>query len=293
MPVCTVDHTPAPTSPTAITACWDSVFVPGATQQAAVQPLPKDTMGRIVYRPMNLHEVALPEYAGVNGNPIPSTLRTDDGIVAAIVVCFILTLGIMARSRYYLSRSFKSFVGYSLSAREKADRTNTDTFGVMALVLMAGFSVSLMLIDRLGHNPTAQQWHWPVSALLAAATGLYALLVVVKMALYGFVNSVFFSRSQRSDWTDSYLLTVAMQGLLLFPVALLVVFFDLNTESAVVAFACAFGLTKLLLFCRCYRTFFAADGGLVHLFLYFCTLEIVPALLVWRVLFCVTPAPSL
>ncbi|MGN1353643.1 MAG: DUF4271 domain-containing protein [Alloprevotella sp.] len=273
--------------------CRDSLFVPGAAEQAAAKPLPHDTLGRLALQPLDLYTVDLPEYAGINGTPISPTLRTDDGIVAAIVVCMVLTLSLLARSRYYLSRSFKSFFGYSLSAREKADRTKADTFGVLALALMSGFSLSLMLVDHLGHTPVVATWAWPVPALLAAATGLYVLLVGVKMGLYGLVNSVFFSRAQRSEWTDSYLLSLAIQGLLLFPVALLVVFFDLEGESAIVAFVCAFGLTKLLLLCRCYRTFFAADGGLVHLFLYFCTLEIVPALLVWRVLFCVTPAPSL
>ncbi|MCI6145070.1 MAG: DUF4271 domain-containing protein [Bacteroidales bacterium] len=293
MPVCSPLLAPAQSEPAPFTACRDSFFVPGVVQQTAIQPLPKDTLGRIVYRPLDLHTVALPEYAGVNGNPIPVTLRTDDGIVSAIVVCFVMAMALLARSRYYLSRSFKSFLGYSLSAREKAERTNIDTFGVMALVLMAGFSLSLMLVNHFGHSPVITRWAWPVTALLAAATGLYLLLVLIKMGVYGLVNSVLFSRAQRSEWTDSYLLSLALQGLALFPVALLVVFFDLEGESAIWAFFCAFGITKLLLLCRCYRTFFAADGGLVHLFLYFCTLEIVPALFVWRVLFCVTLAPSL
>ncbi len=293
MPVCSHLLTPAQSEPPLFTACRDSFFLPGGVSQTAIQPLPKDTLGHIVYRPLDLHTVALPEYAGINGNPIPDTLRTDNGIVSAIVVCFILAMVLMARSRYYLSRSFKSFFGYSLSAREKADRTNADAFGMMALVLMAGFSFSLILVNHFGHSPVVTRWAWPESALLAVATGLYLVLVLMKMGIYGLVNSVFFSRAQRSEWTESYLLSLAMQGLLLFPVALLVVFFDLEGENAIGVSVCAFGLTKLQLLCRCYRTFFAADGGLVHLFLYFCTLEIVPALFVWRVSFCVTPAPSL
>ena len=60
MPVCSPLLAPVQSEPAPFTACRDSFFVPGVVQQTAIQPLPKDTLGRIVYRPLDLHTVALP-----------------------------------------------------------------------------------------------------------------------------------------------------------------------------------------------------------------------------------------
>ena len=40
--------------------------------------------------------------------------------------------------------------------------------------------------------------------------------------------------------------------------------------------------TKILLFYKCIRNFFSYLHGFLHLILYFCTLEIIPDLLLWK-----------
>ena len=73
-------------------------------------------------------------------------------------------------------------------------------------------------------------------------------------------------------------------ALALFPVALLVVYFDLSFHSMSWLFFCILIIDKSLLFYKCQRIFFNTALGVVHLFLYFCTLEIMPLLILFRAL---------
>ena len=73
-------------------------------------------------------------------------------------------------------------------------------------------------------------------------------------------------------------------GLALLPVALLVIYFDMSFANMVKAFICILVVDKSLLMYKCYRTFFNYTFGWVHLFLYFCTLEIMPLLILLRIM---------
>ncbi len=68
------------------------------------------------------------------------------------------------------------------------------------------------------------------------------------------------------------------------PLALLVVFFDLERNIVQPAFIALLMLSKSLVAYRCARIFFDSGRLGLHLFLYFCTLEIAPLIFLWRVL---------
>lgn len=71
-------------------------------------------------------------------------------------------------------------------------------------------------------------------------------------------------------------------GFLLFPLVLLAVYFDLNANTAKILIFIILGFTKIMLFYKCIRNFFPHIHGSFHLILYFCALEIVPDLFLWK-----------
>ena len=120
--------------------------------------------------------------------------------------------------------------------------------------------------------------------LLGVSTGICLIYYMLKIGVCSFVNSTFFTRDKCERWSEAYMLTVLALGLSLFPVALLVVYFDLSFSHLTML---AFGLLavdKLLLMYKTYTIFFRYTLGWVHLILYFCTLEITPLLILWRAL---------
>ena len=103
-------------------------------------------------------------------------------------------------------------------------------------------------------------------------------------SLLEFVNNTLFDKHRTSQWTDAYMLYILFLGLLLLPITLLFVFFDIPIDKTTLFVAFVYLLGKLLLLYKCLRIFFYKKGGFFHLILYFCTLEIIPALALWRVL---------
>ena len=118
--------------------------------------------------------------------------------------------------------------------------------------------------------------------LLSIYTILIALLYCCKYTLYRFINWIFFDKEQNDSWTTSYFDLIIATGFLLFPTILLIVFFNLSFFLAQTLVLATLLITKLLLFYKCIRNFFNHFHGILHLILYFCTLEIVPDLLLWK-----------
>lgn len=72
--------------------------------------------------------------------------------------------------------------------------------------------------------------------------------------------------------------------MLLLPVVLLQVYFDLEIQSVVIYFIVVLILVKILTFYKCYFIFFRKAGVILQIILYFCALEIVPIAALWGAL---------
>ena len=89
---------------------------------------------------------------------------------------------------------------------------------------------------------------------------------------------MFFGSGPSQRWLKTLLFIAATEGVLLFPVVLLVVYFDLPLENAVYYYGFVFIFTKILAFYKSWTIFFRQNGIFLQIFLYFCALEIVPLL---------------
>jgi hypothetical protein len=76
----------------------------------------------------------------------------------------------------------------------------------------------------------------------------------------------------------SQLFLTAGEGVLLFPLVLLQVYFDLSLESAAVYFIFVLILNKFLTFYKSWIIFFRQKSVFLQNILYFCALEIAPLL---------------
>ena len=123
----------------------------------------------------------------------------------------------------------------------------------------------------------------PYLVLLFGVT-MCAAYFALKTVLYRLVNVTFFGRERAEAWRNAYSLVLTGEGLALLPVTLLLVYFDMDFETLTVSFVAVIAVAKLLLTWQTYRLFFGTPLGCVHLFLYFCGLEILPLALLWRAL---------
>ena len=98
------------------------------------------------------------------------------------------------------------------------------------------------------------------------------------------VNKIFFTPRESSLWTSTKMTVTCLGGVLLTPMLLLLAYFGMSIENALLYTLIVIILVKLLLFYKCYQIFFSKRGAFLQFFLYFCTLEIIPPLLAWGVL---------
>lgn len=228
-------------------------------------------------QPLTLHTY------GQAGDPLPYRFRTDDYVTSTLLLSFFLVVWILSRSRHQLGHALKGFFGRparNASANHEATALQGRTFVTFQMCFLLGILFTDYTQEKL---PAVFNQSSPYLILLFGVT-MCAAYFALKTVLYRLVNVTFFGRERAEAWRNAYSLVLTGEGLALLPVTLLLVYFDIDFETLTIAFVSVIAVAKLLLTWQTYRLFFGTPLGCVHLFLYFCGLEILPLALLWRAL---------
>ena len=95
---------------------------------------------------------------------------------------------------------------------------------------------------------------------------------------------LFFYGKINLQWIKSLLFLAALEGVALYPVVLLLIYFNLSFDNAIVCFVIVFLFIKILTFYKCCSIFFGRLGNFLQIFLYFCALELIPLVSLWGIL---------
>lgn len=220
---------------------------------------------------------------GVAGDPVPYTIAGDNFISSLLLACFVITCVSCARSYSFIVRHIKHFF------REQNYGTTVvpETAGELRFQLV--LAVQTCVLIALGYFlATSDEGKTTYTIDQNLVIGIYAGVVaayfLVKTILYTIVNNVFFSHRKNTQWLTSSLFLVAGEGLLVFPAITLMAYFGLSVSTmAVYALIVGF-LVKLLTLYKCYSIFFKGKVAFLQIILYFCTLEIIPMLMLGSVL---------
>ena len=110
--------------------------------------------------------------------------------------------------------------------------------------------------------------------------GIYFALFVIyflfKRMLYSIVNWVYFNKSDNQRWLQWWFFITSIEGLLLFPLVLLLVYFNLSMQVALIYTLSVTLLIKLFTMQKQYAVFFKSTNLGLQIILYFCALEIMP-----------------
>ena len=213
---------------------------------------------------------------GMAGNPIPYSIRDDNAITIILLVCFCLVAIYGIRKSAFFSRQFKLF--FSMPREESTSETSVEmrnlmVFGVM-LCLMLGVESYILTTERITTDFVIDSNALIVSIMSA----LFVLYFGVKWVAQIIVGSVFFGGKKTIQFWKSQLFITACSGILMYPLVMLQVYFDLSLENAAIFFGFALVLNKILSFYRSWLIFFKQNGLYFQNILYFCALEITPVL---------------
>lgn len=213
---------------------------------------------------------------GVAGSPLPDSISNDNAVTLTLLVSFVLLAILISRFLPFLLHQAKTFF---YAPRTEAT-TESETAGeIQLLYVLAGFtSLFIALIAYLYIRQNIVTVIEPELLLLPILTASIFVYFMLKGWLSYCVSSVFFDGKKSLRWWHSILLVIALQGILLFPALILIVFFDFTVQNALFYFLIVLFAAKLLSFYKSWSIFFRQKGGVLQTFLYFCTLEIAPFL---------------
>ena len=107
---------------------------------------------------------------------------------------------------------------------------------------------------------------------------------LLKILAYTIIDLTFFDSKKNEQWLKSYLFIISIEGLLIFPAVMLVAYFGLELQHAMIYSIIIIVLLKILSFYKTNLIFFRQNGSFLQNILYFCALEITPLIALWGTL---------
>ena len=160
--------------------------------------------------------------------PLPYLLRNDNWVTGILLCCFLVVLSILANNKKDIRKHLQDFF---LNKTEKNQLFDTKTGQEMRhtvfLYLQTGLLAGLIYFDYT--QSVRDLFMSPVSphALLGIHIAICWFFLGLKQVVYAFVNWIFFDKERRKTWGESYSFLVSAEGILLFPLALVMVYFNL------------------------------------------------------------------
>ena len=134
------------------------------------------------------------------------------------------------------------------------------------------------------HDAGFFPFHETPYILLLAFFALWMAYFLAKRLASDFVNWIFFRREKIITWTRAYTFILVMESLFSVPVSLLAVFLPVPPRVMFLIVLVLIVLVKIVLLFKTYKIFFRKLYGVLHLFVYLCTLELTPLLVLLQVL---------
>lgn len=216
------------------------------------------------------------------GEPMPYQFRGDATVTLPLMLCVVLCAYVVSRDSRYIAGRLKDFFSEKKRSSMFNDGMPIDIKHVLLLLFqtctMSGFCFYYAVFGGV----TLSRPGFPHVAALAASMAAMVVFVILKLLVYQVVNTIFFEREAASVWIRSYLMVLVLEGVLLLPIVLLVVFFNISASLTVCLSLLVVILAKFSLLYKCVYNFFDSLYGIVHLILYFCALEILPGLMLWK-----------
>lgn len=221
---------------------------------------------------------------GMQGEPMPYKLVSDGNVMTAIMLGFLLVVIALQNEKNGIKRILKNCLSVSSDRASLFDETYNSTSNILTVLLCIVSSImgGLLLYHYFSYSEPDFFFKANHPAMISIYVGILLVYLIVKWIVYTFVDWIFFDKEKNKLWIEGVFNIIAAIGLILFPTALYIIFLDSEFHFSGKIILTIIFISKILLFYKCFRYFFRNFHGVLHLILYFCTLEIIPDLFLWK-----------
>ena len=219
---------------------------------------------------------------GMAERTMPDAPHRSDAVAIGLLVCFLLICAARGLYRNSLRTALADFFLPTNNSRkgDAAEGGNEGRRMLVALLFCIEGAVAIVVASQALGYVALLPTPWLTIGIYA---GILALYVAAKQMLYHFVHSVFFSEAQQRQWREHYTFLFTAESLLLFPLLLLFVFLQMDLKTVAISAIIVLLFVKITLLFKCFSTFFVKTYGFLPLFVYLCTLEAAPAVVLWKI----------
>ncbi len=223
------------------------------------------------------HEVLMSERLYTVGN--------DSGFMLLLLLCLVVIAFIFHYSRTIIINTWKQYFKNERKYSVKGVITKNFWVDCMWQVIIASFTISLALFDvfsrRCAFSAATDIPYWIVAVLVLALLVFF----LVKLCLYMLVNWVFFPYSDmRSNWVSSYTYLTSLSACPCYILLLLQLYSNTPPYLVVLCYAILTILYETALIFKLFINFRVKKSAVCLIFLYLCSVELVPAILLWRLI---------
>lgn len=212
------------------------------------------------------------------------SVSSDDYITAILLVCTFLAAYVIIHGKKFL-HNHDLIPSFHKKVVDKHNvRTSLEIHGILFLILETCFTMGIISTSLIVRMQTDYSLTGTPYELLIGTSLFFLVFYLAKLAFYGFVNSIFFDRVTVIRWNDTYLFSIFIQGVLLLPVTLLVIYSAISVDVLLIAWLTMLFVSKAFLINQSFSVFPKKNATYLHILLYLCSVEILPPILVWHAL---------
>lgn len=210
----------------------------------------------------------------------PFFIWQDDWIILLLLLFTTITISIYFSNRKYYITQLKNFFLPPFSVR-----TN-ETYAISPYTTLLLFA-TLCLIGTLLYTSVRPEFLTrlydtnAIYTLLGTYVACWAVYFLFKQLLFSFVSWIFFTKKQRQEWSKGASFITLSEVVILLPLTMGILFSRPTPQTALLLVVGVLLFIKLLLIYRYHAIFFCKIHCILHLFVYFCTLELTPLLIIW------------
>ena len=224
---------------------------------------------------------------GVAGDPVPYAMHNDDIITGLLLMCFLFIMFVLSRISEFMIHQARDFF-YPSKSNNMLIETGLEirmqiVFGLVTCLQLA-LIYYFYVIGYVSNSFILDSEY----ALLGIYMATFIVYFCVKTLLYTMADRVFFGRRKNLQFLGSLLFITAIEGVMYFPLVLLLTYFQISIQIAVYYFIFVLAFVKILTFYKSYVIFFKQKDFFLQIILYFCTLEMIPLSVLWTALAVIT-----
>ena len=216
----------------------------------------------------------------VQAIPMSKPLYTDNLIMCGLLVCAFVIAIVLSDRKHYFARLLKDFF-LPRETRIEGNRT-TDVIYLRTFMYAISLASTAMILALYVSGCSLVDMNRGALWLTAGVT--VSLFYILKILVFATTNRIFFDSTTTKAWEQGYACWTTLSCIPLFLMAVIAVFFNLGPKSIVCMFAVGLILLEICLLYKAFHIFSAKKYGILQIFIYLCTLELMPLLIAAKAL---------